>query len=446
MRQVLAALPTGVSADLRHQRSTWTTIRFASGRIHQPAIEAGEYLSLRVADDARLGVATSTDLSSSGIASLVARAAAMARLAPREPKFPGFPHERGTVRPVAFSAETAAVKPEAACAAARKAIDCALAQAPTARVAGALHVGHDRVRVANTSGTDRSTERSTAQISVLAEGPDRDHPASGWSEGAHWDLDRLDVGGIGREAAERMPTSAPEPFPPGRHRVVLRGPAVAEALSFLAHLGFGGLPEVEGSSCLARSRGKRLFPAALSVVDDPRSRATLPSAIDYEGLASRETKLIDRGEVGPAVTDLVTGGRLGRRPSGHGLPPESPWGEVGPFPGHLLLSAGDASEEELVKETRHGLLVTRFHYVRTVDPGKGTITGMTRDGTYRIERGEVVGPVRNLRFTESVLSVLANLQGIGRARRIHATERGLTCETVPPIATDGFRFTSATVF
>ena len=123
-----------------------------------------------------------------------------------------------------------------------------------------------------------------------------------------------------------------------------------------------------------------------------------------------------------------------------------PWGTHGPVPGHLLVRPGDASEDELVRATRRGILVTRFHYVRTVDPASGTITGMTRDGTARIENGEVVGPVRNLRFTESLRTLLAGVEGIGRETRTYSGERGQISQTVPALSAREFRFTSATVF
>jgi predicted Zn-dependent protease len=111
-----------------------------------------------------------------------------------------------------------------------------------------------------------------------------------------------------------------------------------------------------------------------------------------------------------------------------------------------VLSAGDASDDELVKETRSGVLVTRFHYVRVVHPGRAVITGMTRDGTYRIENGEIVGPVRNLRFTQSILSALAGVELLGKERRRYADERGFSSATCPAAVAGEFSFTSATLF
>jgi PmbA protein len=445
--EAIASLPAGVSADARLTRHTWTTIRFANGRIHQPHLERTTRLSLRVAEGGRLGIATSTDLTSDGIRGVLRTARALAHIAPVEPKFPGFPRE-GSPRPAttAFSAPTAALGPDGATRLAERAIAAAREGAPDGRIAGVVNVGAISRRVLNSTGLDRGYRSSAAEGSLLVDRPDRDPPVSGWSEGAHWDASRLDPDRIGREAAERVARTAPTAVKPGAYRVLLRGEAVSEALVFLSTLGFGGNGEVQGWSCLHRLRGKRIAPEFVHLVDDARSRDTLPAPVDAEGVAARATPLLDHGVVGPPVTDTVTSGRLGRPLTGHALSPESPSGDMGPFPTHLLLSPGDASEEEMIRATRRGLLVTRFHYVRVVDPGRGVITGMTRDGTYRIDHGEIVGPARNLRFTDSVVSLLRGAELLGRSRRMYADERGGLAMMCPAILTGSFRFTSATLF
>ncbi|MGC2788424.1 MAG: TldD/PmbA family protein [Thermoplasmata archaeon] len=441
-------LPDGVTADARLTRSAWTTIRFANGRVHQPHFERTTHLSFRVADERRLGTATTVDLSPEGVASVVRAARAMARIAPVESKFPGFPTDSSR-RPatVPYSRSTAKLGPEQVTRIAERILASAGDRAPGGRIAGAVNVGMQELRVVNSEGLDRTARSSAAQASVLVDRPEREPPVSGWSDAAHWDAARLSPETLGLEAAERMATTAPQSVAPGAYRVVLRDSAVASVLEFLGHLGFGGNGEQEGWSCLRRRRGRRIAPDAVHLVDDARSSGTLPAAIDYEGVATRALPLIDHGVAGPAVTDVVTSGRLGRRLTGHAFPPESPSGEWGPVPSHLLLAGGDAREEELIRATRRGLLVTRFHYVRVVDPGRGIITGMTRDGTYRIEGGEVVGPARNLRFTESILATLRGAELVGRARRVHnSDERGVFATTCPALLTRSFRFTSATLF
>jgi PmbA protein len=386
-------------------------------------------------------------VSAAGIAAVVRSARALALRAPPEPGFRGFARATGGApRPVAFSSSTAALPPEEVTRLAERILDATHARLPAGRTAGAVHVGAQSLRVVNSTGLDRSTRVSSAEASVLVDRPDRDPPVSGWSEGAHWDVARLDPARLGQEAAERVARSAPRAVAPGEYRVVLRGPAMSDLVSFLALLGFGAHGEIEGWSCLRGRRGARVAPARISLVDDARSEEGIPRAIDYEGTLTRRRPLLDRGVAGAPVTDLVTAGKLKARLTGHAPPPEAPWGEWGPYPMHLDLAAGDATEEELVRATRRGLLVTRFHYVRVVDPSTATITGMTRDGTYRIERGEVAGPVRNLRFTQSVLGALASAELLGRERRAYADERGGSSATVPAALLGRFRFTSATVF
>lgn len=440
-------LPEGTSADARVTRSTWTTIRFANSQIHQPLIEHRTLVSLRVAEGGRLGTATTVDVSPGGIADVVRAARALARVAPVEKTFPGFPGDSaGRPAKTAYSSSTAELGPEAVTGIAERILTSASERAPGGRVAGVVNVGGEHRRVLNSSGLDRSTSLSLSQASVLVDRPDRDPPVSGWSEGAHWDARRLEPERLGREAAERVAAAAPTSAPAGEYRVVLRGPAVHDILGYLCVLGFGGHAEDEGWSCLRKRRGKRIAPESVQLIDDPRSRSTIPVSIDEEGVATRRTHLIDHGVAGPPAMDVVTSGRLHRPLTGHALRPESPSGDTGPVPSHLLLAGGDSGEEELIRETRRGLLVTRFHYVRVVDPGRGIITGMTRDGTYRIEKGEVVAPVRNLRFTESVLSTLARTELIGRRPQIYASERGDLAITCPPLLTRSFRFTSATLF
>ena len=442
---VLSELPRGSAGDLRLVTAMSTTIRFANGRIHQPHLERSTHVSLRLADGRRLATATGSDASLAGLRNLAGTARALARIAPVERSFPGFvsPTGKGPGR-LAFSKTTAELSPEGVTELAEQILEAAASDAPGARVAGVVHVGNEELRVVNSCGLDRSTRQSVAYASVLAQRPDQDPPVAGWSEAAHWDADRLGPARLGREAADRIARSTPQSVEPGTYPVVLRGPAVADLLRFLAHLGFSANGEIEGWSCLRRSRGKKVAPATVTLTDDPVSRETIPQAIDYEGTWTAPTPLIEDGVARHAVTDLLTSGRLKRPLTGHAQPPEAPWGDYGPAPSHLLLDPGDASEDELIRETRHGLLVTRFHYVRIVDPGRGIITGMTRDGTYAIENGEVARPVRNLRFTESVLTALHGIALLGKDRRIYYEGGGAV--TAPAVAVGAFRFTSATLF
>ncbi|MCI4351611.1 MAG: metallopeptidase TldD-related protein [Thermoplasmata archaeon] len=444
---VVDGLPSGLTADARVTYSRFGTMRFANSWIHQPMLEERTVVSLRVCDDRRLGTATSDDLTPSGLRALVRTAIGLAHVAPRDAKFPGFAGPNGE-RPGAtpFSTATARIDPEGQGRAARRAIETALDEAPGARVSGVVNQGLEMLAVANTSDLVRSMRRSMLQSSVLVERPESESPVSGWSEGAHWDHRSMDAGRLGREAAERMPTEPPQAARPGTYRVLLAGPALSEAIAFLGFLGFAGKADEDGWSCLVHRRGRTIAPPSVNLIDDARSPLTLPAAIDYEGMVKRATPLIYRGRAKPAVVDLVTSGHLQSRPTGHAPPPETPYGEVGATPTQMILGPGPASFDDLVRAVGDGILVTRFHYVRVVHPGRAVITGMTRDGTYRITGGRLAAPLKNLRFTESVLRILRGIEMLGRDRRCYADERGYTCVNSPAAVVGKFAFTSATLF
>ncbi len=113
--ELVRGLGSDRQADVRILRNRGMTVRFANGRIHQPHLDRGTTVSLRVADARRLGIATTSDLSPSGLAAVREAALGLARAAPVDPTFPGFPAGSDReVRPVAFSASTAALSPEAA--------------------------------------------------------------------------------------------------------------------------------------------------------------------------------------------------------------------------------------------------------------------------------------------------------------------------------------------
>jgi PmbA protein len=442
-------LPAGASADARIEGGRFDTMRFANGWIQQPHLEEITGLSLRIALGRRLGTVTTLDLTPVGMRRAIDAGLGLARSAPEEKLFPGFARG-GTSSPATpYSVATARLTPEEEGRWATRLIEGARSVVPEGRVSGVLHVGDTWLAVGNTSGRRCRTRRSIVSARVLVERLALDPAPSGWSEAAHFDHRQLDAAALGREAGERVAKRVPEPVRAGTYRVLLGGSAAAKLFSELGYLGFGSRGVEDGWSCLARRRGHRIGPENLDVYDDARSSDTLPQGIDAEGMTKRRTPLIRGGIARGPVLDLLGAARTGGTPTGHAFPPESPWGEYGAVPQNLLVAPGEArSMEELIRETRRGLLVTRFHYVRTVHPGKAILTGMTRDGTYRIERGEIAGPVRNLRFTESILTALRGAELWGRNRRCYADddERGATCTTASPLLTRAFRFTSATLF
>jgi predicted Zn-dependent protease len=149
--------------------------------------------------------------------------------------------------------------------------------------------------------------------------------------------------------------------------------------------------------------------------------------------------LVDRGVVGLPVTDSYWAAKLGRANTGHALPAPNSYG---PMPLNLELAPGEATLDELIGSVERGVYVTRFHYVNVEDPISVKLTGMTRDGTFMIEDGSLTAPLKNLRFTQSVVETLASCRGVTRERSFIGTEQ--SAAFCPALLLGSFAFTGQT--
>jgi predicted Zn-dependent protease len=162
-------------------------------------------------------------------------------------------------------------------------------------------------------------------------------------------------------------------------------------------------------------------------------------AFDFEGVAKQRVPLVEAGLCRGVVYDSQTAARDGVSSTGHGLPAPNAYG---PFPLNMVMHAGTVSRDDLVAGLDRGLLVTRFHYTNPVHPKLAIVTGMTRDGTFLVEGGKVVAPVRNLRFTQSYLEALTGTVAVASERR---TLKGfLGGVVVPAVRIEGWTFTGTT--
>lgn len=408
--------------------------RFANSEIHQNVAEENIRSSLRFVLGRRVGVAASGRTDDEGLAALVERAAAIARNAAELADWGGLP-EPAAVAPVpsAFAETTATATPEARAEGARAVIGAADAEGVLAF--GSFATGLEGVAVANSKGVRAAEARTASHLLVVAIGPDG---GSGYAEAAATAVDAIDPAGVGREAAAKARAAAnPVALAPGDYPVVLEEYAVVDLLDMLGYLGFSALAVQEGRSFF--EPGRRIGSELVTIRDDATDPATLPASFDYEGVPKTPVTLVERGVCREVVYDAQTAARAGRRSTGHGLPAPNPWG---PFPTNMLMEPGTATREELLGGLERGLLVTRFHYTNPVHPKLAIVTGMTRDGTFLVEGGRIVGPVRNLRYTQSYLDALASIEAVGRERR---TLRGfLGGVAVPAVRIGSWTFTGAT--
>jgi len=411
----------------------WTGLtRFASSAIHQSTWQEDTGIRVRVVKGGRIGVAASNDFSEEGARRAAESAREMAEVVAPDPLFPGLAPPQPVPESDHFDEATASTTPD------RRAEGVAtlIAQCGRGLVAsGAFETAASEVGLLNTEGQfcwAPSTQASVTTVVTADEG------GSGFAETFASTLAEVDPEAVGRRAATKAASSRrPIDLDPGRYPVVLEPAAVSTLVGFLAWIGFGGRLLAEGRSCFSGKQGQQVAQPAITIYDDATSADTIGLPFDFEGTPRRRVDLIRNGVFLDAVYDRRTAKQAGSETTGHALPPPNP---EGPFPLNLFMEPGEASVEDMIASTDHGLLVTRFHYSNVVHPLESTITGMTRDGTFLIESGEVTRPVKNFRFTQSILEALRTASMVGRDTEL-ASEFFFSASRVPALKVDSFNFT-----
>ena len=291
-------------------------------------------------------------------------------------------------------------------------------------------------RVAH-GGASRASFSLTASVGLGGEG------GSGFADHIARSPADVDAESVVRRAVDKALRSRDaRAIEPAEHTVVLEPAAVSALLLFTAYQGFGARAVEEESSFLCGRIGERVLSESISIADDARHPLYPGIAFDGEGSPRRRTMLVDRGRLCEPVTDRRHAAARGAESTGHALPQPS---LEGPRPQSLVLFPGDASAGDLVARVERGILVTQLHYVNLIDPRELLLTGMTRNGTFWIERGRVTHAIKNLRFTESLVRALSRVRGVGRDLAVcGALFEGEMI--APALCIDGFRFTSGTDF
>jgi predicted Zn-dependent protease len=422
----------GVEVLLFHEWGGLT--RFARSSIHQSTWRENTGIRIRVIAGGRVGVASSNDFSKEGARRVAANALELAEVAAPDPMLPGLtPRAEVEGNASAFDPSTAETEPE------RRADGVAglIGQVTDGfHAAGAFETTAMEVALANTEGQFCYAPYTQATVSSVISGGDG---GSGAADATAGRVDEVDPEDVGRRAFEKARDSQrPRDVDPGRYVVVLEPMAVDTLVAFLAYMGFSGRAIHEGRSPFSGKIGQQVAAPTIDIYDDALSPLTLGIPFDFEGTPKRRFDLIEKGVFRGGVHDRRSAKMAGAVSTGHALPPPSP---EGAFPLNLFLGTGDATLEDMIASTTRGLLVTKFHYSNVVHPIETTITGMTRDGTWLIEDGRVSYPVKNLRFTQSILEALSNVELIGRHSAL-VSEFFFSASRVPALKISSFNFTS----
>jgi len=411
-----------------------TLTRFATNHIHQNVAESNAELRVRAVVDQRIGVAATNRLDDESLRRVTEQALEIARVQPVNPEFHSLPAPQPISAAPGYSERTAQFTPEER--ARQVGIIVGLAKERGLESAGAFSTTVHSRAIANSLGIFAYEPRTEAECHAVVMA---DQKGSGYTQRVATDASTLDFEAMAREAVEKAQRSRnPIDIPLGEYPVVLDAYAVAEMLQDLVFMGLSALAVQEERSFMNGQFGKQLVEPRVTIYDDGHDPSGLPQAFDYEGVPKQRVVMIDHGVANAVVYDSFTAAREGKPNTGHALPAPN---SEGPLPLHTMMEAGDASLEELIRGVDRGIYVTRFHYTNTVHPIKTLFTGMTRDGTFLIEHGELTRPVKNLRFTQSILDVLREVQAIGR-ERIQWSE--YVTAVAPAIRTARFNFTGIT--
>ena len=419
----------GVEVLLFHEWGGLT--RFARSSIHQSTWRENTAVRVRVISGGRVGVAGSNDFSPEGARKAAVEALELAQVSVPDPNFPGLaPKADVPEKESGYDEATATATPTQ-----RAESVAALVGQLTGgfHAAGAFETNASEVALANTKGQFCYAPTTQAKLTTVVAGA-----GSGAADVIAVKVGDIDPEAVGRRAFQKATDSQnAADLAPGRYEVVLEPPAVDTLVGFLSYIGLQGRLISEGRSPFSGKAGQKVVGENISIYDDALSPLLPGLPFDYEGTPKRRIDLISGGVFLTGAHDRRSAALTGTESNGCALPPPNPDGGL---PLNLFLAPGEATLEEMIKSTSRGLLVSRFHYTNIVNPIETTLTGMTRDGTWLIEDGRIVGPVKNFRFTQSILDALSNVELIG-AETETCAEIALT--RVPALKIGSFNFSSA---
>ena len=399
--------------------------RFANSHIHQNVAEDHVSVRLRLVADGRLAASTTSRVDDDGLHRLVEGTLEAARLRPPDPGWPG-PAPPATIPDLdRHDRDTHLAPPD------RRAdvVAAFVGAGPGLAAAGYCDSVGYQVAFANSAGQRADARVSRASVDAIQR--------TGTSDGVGWQtatrLAEIDGAAAGRVAAAKARAGAdPVDLPPGRYEVVLEPACVADVVGFLLD-GYSARTHSEGRSFVRL--GEAQLDQSITLHDDAAAPGTLGLPFDAEGTPKQAVDLVIGGVSTGLYHDRRTAHQAGVSSTGHAVVGGESFGPMALNP---VLSPGDRSPEDLVASVGRGLLVTDLWYTRVLDPKTQVVTGLTRNGTFLIEGGEVVAGVRNLRFTQSYVEALGPGQvlGVGADTRLRASGY-----LVPSLHLASFNFT-----
>ncbi|MHA2499877.1 MAG: TldD/PmbA family protein, partial [Candidatus Hodarchaeales archaeon] len=311
-------------------------------------------------------------------------------------------------------------------------------------VAGAISNATVEKAIANSLGIEayQASTQSRINLTILAKKGEEE--AAGWSADFRRDFSELRVREVSEIAARKAANGfGMKALEPGDYEVVLEPAAVAGLNFYLGFYGFSALFHHDHRTFLKDKIGEKVFSEKLDLWSDPlNEKHVLASMFDDEGVPTQKLDLIKEGVVTNIAYNTLTAGKDGVESTGHNYYSRFFRRPI-PLPDHLFVREGDSSLEEMIAETKNGILITHFHYQNLVNAGKGVCTGLTRDGTWLIQNGEITYPVKTLRYTDSIARFFKDIDLVGQYQDLNDTSSIMMSAIVPPMKLPSFVFTGS---
>jgi len=431
-----AAASAGVSdVEVIAGVSSEALTRFANNAIHQNVAETVRRASVRVQSGQRTARASTNRFEKDAVERVVAEALAIMRASEPDECLPPM-SEPAPVDPLdRHDRETARTTPRRRAELVAEAIGAVERESQTA--AGIYATEESVEAVMNSRGVFAMHAGTMARFSITAMTAD----SSGWAKATATAARAIDPAGLARRAARKASLSiAPRELAPGRYTVILEPAAVLDMAGQMFP-DFSGTAMDDQRSFLTGRLGEKIFGANITIDDDARHPLQDGTPFDAEGQPRTRLRLVEAGVARELARSRSNARRHSVAPTGHALPVPS---ELGETAANIVFGGGTTPLEEMIASTPRGVLVTRLWYIREVDPYEKIMTGMTRDGTFLIEGGEVVCGVRNLRFNESVVAMLNRVEAMSAPVRASGEEA--MDMVAPAMKVAGFPFTEVTRF
>ncbi len=409
--------------------------RFANNAIHQNVAEIDHAISIRVSEDHRTARVSTNRLHRDSIDAAVEQAIALTRASNPNESLPDLAEPAASPRLDRHFVSTASTTPAMRAAAVADAIRIVKDAGQIA--AGIFETDESTESIFNSRGVAVEHAGTLARFSITAMAQD----SSGWAKASAAGIAAIDPCALAARAmAKARDSRNPLEIAPGRYTVILEPAAVLDLVGQMI-ADFSATALADQRSFLTERLLTKLFGENVDIVDDASHPLQTGAPFDGEGMPRTSLRLVEAGVPKEIAVSRAAALKSNLVPTGHGYPLPN---EAGEAPMNIVIAGGSSTVDEMIRSTDHGILITRLWYIREVDPYEKIMTGMTRDGTFLIERGELAGGLRNFRFNQSIIEMLNNVELMSEAVRVSGEEA--IDMVVPAMKVHNFHLSGVTKF